>query len=367
MGRAGVSFFEISQICEQLKAQGENPSIDRVREKLGTGSRTTINNHIKTWKAKNGSITGNPKAVSETLLSLVSQLDEQLKLEANHQADERIEAQEIRHKGESDELNEKLKEAGRRHEFLTERNEQLHEKLTTAEQQVKDTDKQLKEQIEVRSKAEKMVEQQEDKIKILSEQIQSLEEKHKQARSSLEHFREAAKQQRIEDQKTFSNLQRDSQSTIDNLSKQLAAKSEQVTKLSSDNSTLSTQCKALNSKATSLQQDITKLENEAKQYQADAKTQSDKLFAQQEKLTELITRTTRLEIEAESASKAKETAESDKAKLMATLSETQRNYEDRIKKLQAEIEGQDEKIETLKQLNNELDLAVRTRKKKAEK
>lgn len=52
MARIGVSYYEVADTAEALKAQGFNPTVDRIIGVLGTGSRTTINNHLRTWKSQ---------------------------------------------------------------------------------------------------------------------------------------------------------------------------------------------------------------------------------------------------------------------------------------------------------------------------
>lgn len=50
MARPGVTYFDISRAAEAVKAQGGEPTIDRVREQLGTGSKSTIAPLLKQWR-----------------------------------------------------------------------------------------------------------------------------------------------------------------------------------------------------------------------------------------------------------------------------------------------------------------------------
>ncbi len=47
MGRIGITFDDVKQVAQSLLARGENPTVMRVREVLGTGSTTTINQHLQ--------------------------------------------------------------------------------------------------------------------------------------------------------------------------------------------------------------------------------------------------------------------------------------------------------------------------------
>lgn len=50
MARTGISFEDVRNAAESLLGRGLNPTIQRVREVLGTGSNTTISEHLKVWQ-----------------------------------------------------------------------------------------------------------------------------------------------------------------------------------------------------------------------------------------------------------------------------------------------------------------------------
>jgi len=53
MARAGILYSQVARVAEQLAADGKNPTIDTVREALGsTGSKSTIAPMLKRWKAE---------------------------------------------------------------------------------------------------------------------------------------------------------------------------------------------------------------------------------------------------------------------------------------------------------------------------
>ena len=60
MARSGIRYEEVSAAAETLLSRGLNPTIQRVREFLGTGSNTTISEHLKSWQQK---LAAAPKAV----------------------------------------------------------------------------------------------------------------------------------------------------------------------------------------------------------------------------------------------------------------------------------------------------------------
>ena len=50
MSRPGITYAEVSEAAAQLLGQGRNPTIEQIRLILGTGSSTTIANHLKIWR-----------------------------------------------------------------------------------------------------------------------------------------------------------------------------------------------------------------------------------------------------------------------------------------------------------------------------
>lgn len=93
MGRTGVGAHDIHEAATKLQAKGRTPTVDGVRELLGTGSKTTIAAYLRDWKAEQGATLGN---LPLGLQKAVSTLWESLQIHA----DERIEQYEQQHKTE---------------------------------------------------------------------------------------------------------------------------------------------------------------------------------------------------------------------------------------------------------------------------
>ncbi|GGZ80154.1 DNA-binding protein [Paraglaciecola sp. Hal342] len=51
MARAGVTYHDIAKAAEAIKTHGQEPTVDRVREHLGTGSKSTIAPLLKRWRS----------------------------------------------------------------------------------------------------------------------------------------------------------------------------------------------------------------------------------------------------------------------------------------------------------------------------
>lgn len=52
MARAGILYSHVAQTAAKLVEDGKNPTVDNVREVLGTGSKSTIAPFLKRWKAE---------------------------------------------------------------------------------------------------------------------------------------------------------------------------------------------------------------------------------------------------------------------------------------------------------------------------
>ena|SRR3990167_2906369 len=78
MGRGGVTLSEVEQAALYLQDKGRAPTVDGVREYLGTGSRTTLAAHLKKWKDAQQDGTGHiPKQLASVVAGLWDQLQEQ--------------------------------------------------------------------------------------------------------------------------------------------------------------------------------------------------------------------------------------------------------------------------------------------------
>src|SRR5437899_754936 len=86
MSRPGVTYQEVANAAIRLQGRNENPTVDRVREILETGSKSTIARHLKEWKSQAGYLEGSD-GVPHELISIVKGLWEGLRAKS----DERIE------------------------------------------------------------------------------------------------------------------------------------------------------------------------------------------------------------------------------------------------------------------------------------
>lgn len=82
MARSGVQYEDVQRAIDTLMARGEAPSVQKIREALGTGSFTTISEHLREWRKRreeNRDVPpprGMPAALQELAESLWQQAQE---------------------------------------------------------------------------------------------------------------------------------------------------------------------------------------------------------------------------------------------------------------------------------------------------
>jgi len=200
MARSGITYLDVTKVAEKLRNKGVAPTIDRVREILGTGSKTTLAHHLKRWKES--TVEELEYQILPTELSKsVKNLYEQLQTHAA----QKIEEVEARSKKEIDQLLQQLKQerenAGtlkRNVLNLESNNHKFTQQISTLEGSVV-----VLKQINTDVLAEKneLIAKIQGKI----EQILTLKEQLKSTEHNGEHYREMLKQQRNEEKMQFAH------------------------------------------------------------------------------------------------------------------------------------------------------------------
>ena len=76
MARNGIQYSDVQQAIDTLLARGDTPSVQRIRDVLGTGSFTTISDHFRLWRSEreqNRDVPP-PKGVPEVVVTMASEL-----------------------------------------------------------------------------------------------------------------------------------------------------------------------------------------------------------------------------------------------------------------------------------------------------
>jgi chromosome segregation ATPase len=185
MARAGVTFTDIAKAAEKIKTQGQEPTVDRVREQLGTGSKSTIAPLLKKWK-NNYLNNDNGTDIPNELLEVVKSLYESTQALAD-----------IKIKQAKEECDLKLKELRGKLKESTEFNLSQSSKIEILEMKLskyKDSDKLLNKEIENQNiekfKNKYSLEKNKSQIDELKSTITELKNENKDIREHFEHYQQ---------------------------------------------------------------------------------------------------------------------------------------------------------------------------------
>lgn len=234
MARAGIYKSEVLRARDKLLAAGRHPSIDAVREELGSGSKTTIHRYLKEIEEEEGGATGSRVAVSEALQDLVGRLAARI----NEEAEERVTAAQARH---AEQLSQQQQTAAA-----------LKTEAQSTRQQLEQTQRALAEEKTTHGKTGEALSRKTLEGTQLAQQVadlqerlaaeerhrQSLEEKHQHARQALEHFRESSKEQREQDQRKHEQQVQYLQAELRTVNETLATKQQEAVHTLQDNARL---------------------------------------------------------------------------------------------------------------------------------
>lgn len=235
MARAGLNKFNVQQARDTLLARGINPSVDAVRIELGnTGSKTTIHRYLKELEAEDATQLGDEALLSSALKDMIARMAAKLRDEALQRADAANQAWQT----EKTQLVAQLSAARARLKDLSADNITLASRLER-ESAAHDETKTRLHNVDLR--AERFAQQ----VKGLEQQLDenqkhltSLEEKHRNARDALEHFRSSAQEQRQQEQLRHDNQVQQLQAELRNLNQTLIVKQSELTQLNRDNASL---------------------------------------------------------------------------------------------------------------------------------
>lgn len=214
MGRIGITYREVAQTATTLMQQGQQPTIDRIRERLGTGSKTTIAAHLRQWKHENESeVMLTRTSLPPELLSLVQGLWDAMKKTTESE----IEALKAKHQDEKqhllgtiDGLNQQVQSLDQDLESFQQLHQELeknYETLQSAHQQQTNQLKTVEDKLAIQSA----------KLDEKKQHIQSQQRQIEQAFANLEHFRAASQEHRQQEQLQADQQRQELQSQIKDL------------------------------------------------------------------------------------------------------------------------------------------------------
>lgn len=191
MARTGITYIDVENAAQQLQGRGKNPTVDSIREMLGTGSKSTIAQHLRTWKAE---LLPDQAMLPQELLSLVSGLWEKL----NASADERVERVERETRDELAQLSHQTSLLQQELSMVSQQKLSLDEQLILKEREQEILSNQLADE---KQKNQSLVIQQEAQFAQLGEMKNENQRLHQLAthiQANLEHYQAAMQKLQIE-------------------------------------------------------------------------------------------------------------------------------------------------------------------------
>ena len=235
MARGGITQLEVQKARETLIARGIRPSIDSIRIELGnTGSKSTIQRHLKALEDGETRRLDDEALLSEGLRATVAGLARQLREEAGAVVAEA----EARHRAERDDLQARISHLDAALTQAIAEREGLEASLASERATHDETRESLNRE---RIRAESLVTENAAFAQRLDEHashLASLEDKHRQARDALEHYRQLAKEQRDQEHRRHEAQVQQLQVELRRREETLTAKQEELTRIARDNARL---------------------------------------------------------------------------------------------------------------------------------
>jgi chromosome segregation ATPase len=289
MGRTGVTYQDVSKAAAAIQAKGENPTIDRVREWLGTGSKGTITPLLKQWKHEQAPfLKETPNALPPDLLNLTHGLW----LGMKQKADEVVETEKTRFSQHRQRLEKSHLEVTQRLQETQTQKEELESALDALKAAHEALTEQGQEQLRRIEYLTAQNSEQQQRIEANEATIVKLSEQSKLAYENLEHFRASAQAQREQEHLEFDRQRAEwfqahkaDQNTLALQASELAETKQVLDEVTLDR-------RALQGEKTTLEKTVARLSAEAEQRGTALGIAEDKRQKLEEQNTRLDSRVT---------------------------------------------------------------------------
>ncbi len=219
MARPGVTYTEVANAAQQITASGRLPTVEGVRLTLGTGSNSTLGQHLRTWKLKQDSTQqiATKENIPEALIAAIKGVWEVVMTQSEtaiqtiqDEASQTVST----NKQHVEQLQQSNNEWQQRYQQLKQKHDGLaHEKATLDHLLVNEKLELATTAIKLANMGQKHEEKQ--------TRIDELNCQNQQIQANLEHYRESSLAQRLEDQQRYEQQQNQLERTIQQLNQEL--------------------------------------------------------------------------------------------------------------------------------------------------
>lgn len=198
MARAGVTYHDVAKAAEAIKNLRQEPTVDRVREHLGTGSKSTIAPLLKRWRSDNGEA-ADIGGLPNDLIEVVKSLHERVQQMADH----RIEQARQEFEGFNQELRKELTDAKNTIVQLTARQQDLDSQIERQNKEKGEAEKSLEDARISLVKAESQRDEAITRTTELKGSVAELKQENKDIREHFEHYQQRTAEDRQQEREQF--------------------------------------------------------------------------------------------------------------------------------------------------------------------
>ncbi len=223
MARIGVTYSDIAKAAETIKSHGQEPTVDRVREYLGTGSKSTIAPHLKQWRNSNTDLKNNDE-LPDDLLKVVKSLYDRIQNAADFKINQVTES----FKSEKETLSHKLNDTKNHIAQLLSQQNKLEQKLKNTEGENKSLSNSADSLKQSLDKTEFEHIQAQSRIEELKVTIGELKHENKDIRDHFEHYQQHIADNHQQEREQFRLANEQLQNQIQDLSLRYAESEKQL-------------------------------------------------------------------------------------------------------------------------------------------
>ena len=251
MARAGVTYHDIAKAAEVIKTHGQEPTVDRVREHLGTGSKSTIAPLLKRWRSDNGEA-ADVSGLPNDLIEVVKSLHERVQQMADH----RIEQARQEFETLKEELRKELTHANNTITQLTARQRDLDNQIARITEEKSLQDKSLEDARVSLAKAESRRDEALTRANDLKESVSELKQESRDIRDHFEHYQQRTAEDRQQEREQFRSVNQGLNDQIQDLQHRLAQAESRASELIDTNAQLQRHADELNQANAALNSDL---------------------------------------------------------------------------------------------------------------
>ena len=239
MARGGINKIVVQAARLAILARGENPSIDAIRIELGnTGSKTTIHRYLKELDAEvSADAAEAPEPMGDGQTAQVQRLAQRLREQGQERIDLALASFEQARQALEAQMAEALQVQAQQQQQL----QTLNTQLASESEALNNTRGLLQSEQTRNAGLSQALSDFELRLNDKDEQIRSLEEKHLHARDALEHYREAIKEQRDQEQRRHEGQVQQIQMELRQAQQSAMVRQDEITQLNRDNERLLTE------------------------------------------------------------------------------------------------------------------------------